>query len=183
MRIRYASKECNKCAATALISVTYRAPHFDAIPESAPSCKAPQSLDCGTFPVKMQRVLPNCGAFGKKCCNTAFHTCRTNPEANHKVWCVSYQSTLNQFYKLVAFFLTHTVYGTVYIPLWMYTSVPLWMEQYTITILLTYSSKLLKLRFLTQYIHHFQHSTRIRTVFLTRIIIIIYLCILFIYLL
>ena len=29
----------------------------------------------------------------------------------------------------------------------------------------TYFSKLLKLKFLTQYIHHFQHSNRIRTVF------------------
>ena len=26
------------------------APHFDAIPESALSCKAPQFLDCGAFP-------------------------------------------------------------------------------------------------------------------------------------
>ena len=26
------------------------APHFHAIPESVPSCKAPQSKDCGAFP-------------------------------------------------------------------------------------------------------------------------------------
>ena len=44
--IRYTSKR----AAAALISAAYRAPHFHAIPESALSCKAPQSLDCDAFP-------------------------------------------------------------------------------------------------------------------------------------
>ena len=33
-------------------------------------------------------------------------------------------------------------------------------------ILFTYFHKLLKLKFVTQYIHHFQHSNRIGTVFL-----------------
>ena len=34
-----------------------------------------------------------------------------------------------------------------------------------LVLLFTYFPKLLKLRFLTQYIHHFQRSNRIRTVF------------------
>ena len=68
------------CAALSLLC----APYFDAILESVPSCKAPQFLDCGAFPVKMWHLLPNCGTFGKKHRNTIFHTRRTNPEANNK---------------------------------------------------------------------------------------------------
>ena len=52
-------------------------------------------------------------------------------------------------------------------------------------ILFTYFPKLLKLRFLTQYIHHFQHSNRIRTVFVNKnyyYYLCIYLINLFIYL-
>ena len=62
--------------------------------DSAPSCKAPQSL--ALFAVKMRRFhriaarSPNCGAFGKnhgtfgkKRRNSVFGTSRTNPKANH----------------------------------------------------------------------------------------------------
>ena len=65
--------ECNKRAAAILISTVYRAPRLflcvcrtlDAIPESAPSCKTPQSKDCGAFPVKMLHVSPNVARLAK----------------------------------------------------------------------------------------------------------------------
>ena len=65
----------------------------------------------------MWHASPNCGAFGKnrgafgkKCCNTIFRTCCTNPEETIKVRCVSYQNTAHKFYKLVAFFLMSTLH-------------------------------------------------------------------------
>ena len=46
-------------------------PHFDAIPESVPSCNAPHfSKDCCVFPVKMRHIGKNRGTFGKKRRNT-----------------------------------------------------------------------------------------------------------------
>ena len=76
-----------------LISVAYFVPrlslcvaHFDAIPESASSSKAPQFKDCGAFPVKMWRVSLNCGALAKiaACRKSAVIRSRADPEANHK---------------------------------------------------------------------------------------------------
>ena len=54
----------------ALISAAYRAqrlsppcaPHFNAITERAPCCKAPQSKDCGAFP-RIAALSKDCGAF------------------------------------------------------------------------------------------------------------------------
>ena len=45
----------------------------------------------------------------------------------------------------------------------------------TRSILFTCLPRLLKLKFLTRYIHHFQHSNRIRTVFLQELLLLIYL--------
>ena len=55
---------------TALIPLCV--PHLDAIPESSPSCKAPQFKDCGTFP----RIV----ALSKA---PQYGSC-TDTEANHK---------------------------------------------------------------------------------------------------
>ena len=83
-------KECNKRDVPCAALIPLYAPHFDSIPESAPSCSAPsckasESKDCSTFPVKMWRVTPNCGTFCKKHRNTLLtQASRTNPEANHK---------------------------------------------------------------------------------------------------
>ena len=55
-----------------LISAAYRAPHYDAIPESARSCKVPQSLDSGTSSenavhfAELRHVGKNRSTFGKK---------------------------------------------------------------------------------------------------------------------
>ena len=117
--IRYGTRqeECNKSAATALISMAYRAPCLSlraypsvcaTLPKSVPSCKAPQSLIAVLFQ-GLRRFSPNYGTFGKKCHNTVFCACCTNPEENHKSAHVSYQNVCTNFYKLVAFFLTRTV--------------------------------------------------------------------------
>ena len=108
-------KECNKRAVVALISAAYRAPHFDAFPESAPSCKVPQSFlrrelwrfsreNVARF-AELRHVSKNRGTLGKKCRN-AF-----SAQIQRQTIKVQYISIKNGAPILisVAFFLAYTV--------------------------------------------------------------------------
>ena len=82
--IPYASKrmnECNKCT-TALISTAYRAPGLSL--KVRRLVKVTQSKDYATFPRIAARFAELRHVWRKKCSNTIFRACRTNPEANHK---------------------------------------------------------------------------------------------------
>ena len=95
----------------ALISAVYRAPHLSpvhvAIPESAPSCKAPRfSRENMVCFAELWRVGTNRGVFGKKRRNTLPTQIQRQ---KIKVRRVSYQKVAHKFLISVAFFLTYTV--------------------------------------------------------------------------
>ena len=87
--------------------------HFYAIPESALSCKATQSLDCGTFPMKTLCISPIRGMFGKKHRNTLPAQIQRQ---TIKVWHVSYQNAAQSILISVALFLTYTDVRIWYMP-------------------------------------------------------------------
>ena len=82
------------------------------------------SPNCGTFG-------KNRGAFGKKCHNTIFRTCCTNPEENHK------SAAAHKFYKLVTFFLMSTLHVFVdntveMVPVQVHFVLLMYVRKYTI---------------------------------------------------
>ena len=80
---------------------------YAAILESALSCKAPQSLDCGAFH-RIGHVGKNRGKFGKKCSDTLPAQIQRQ---TIKVRCISCQKVVHKFLISVVFFLTHSVYS------------------------------------------------------------------------
>ena len=107
-------KECNKCTSAALISVAYRAPRLSfcvhrtlTLSLKVPSCKTPQSLDCGAFPVKMRHVGKNRGVWQKVPCRNTLPA--QIQRQTIKVRRISYQKVAHKFVISVAFFLTYTV--------------------------------------------------------------------------
>ena len=105
----------------ALISAVYRAyPSVCvALPGSVPSCKVPQPKDCGAFPVKMQRILPNyklrrvspnCGAFGKSAAIPYSTLAAQIQRQNIKVWHISYQNVVHKSIKNCILFDMYCIY-------------------------------------------------------------------------
>ena len=86
------------------------APHFDAIPESVLSCKVPQSKDCDAFPMKMWHGPRIAARLAKSDAIPYSVIAAQIQRQTIKVRHLSYQNTAHKLYKLVKFFLTHTIY-------------------------------------------------------------------------